>query len=156
MNFGLRIELWWQPGAFSLVLPQALPNIMAALLYLLVSFWVLFMRRHDFTRMNLKAWGLFVTGLVLIVPANAVLVLYRTQERMLILPSMSVVAATPAVPLIGMVIVAAIAFWGGVGPGLCRLLVGIDSVLVWNSSVRRCLCICRVGGHPCLFGSAAL
>lgn len=118
MNFGLRIELWWQPGAFSLVLPQALPNIMAALLYLLVSFWVLFMRRHDFTRMNLKAWGLFVTGLVLIVPANAVLVLYRTQERMLILPSMSVVAATPAVPLIGMVIVAAIAFWGGVGPGL--------------------------------------
>jgi len=106
-----------------------------AAFYLVFSLWVLARRRTDFRRMTRRAWGWFILGCLLLLPANGLLNLYRTGEGGLPLflvagPSYS----SPVLSLPALWIVSAIGVWIGPAPGLVvGLLAGL--VRAWFGPV---------------------
>ena len=132
---GLQIEFLLYPVSFSLIPPRSLLEMIPSAFYLVFFLWVLARRRTDFRRMTRRAWGWFILGCLLLLPANGLLNLCRTGEGGLPLflvagPSYS----SPVLPLPALWIVSAIGVWIGPAPGLVAgLLAGL--VRAWFGPV---------------------
>ncbi|MEA3397730.1 MAG: hypothetical protein U9R05_09750, partial [Chloroflexota bacterium] len=124
---GLRIEFLRYPVSFSLIPPRSLLEMIPTAFYLLFFLWVLARRRTDFRRMTRRAWGWFILGCLLLLPANSLLNLCRTGEGGLPVflvagPSYS----SPVLPLLSLWIVSAIGMWIDPAPALVvGLLAGL-------------------------------
>lgn len=124
---GLRIEFLRYPVSFSLIPPRSLLEMIPSAFYLVFFLWVLVRRRADFQRMTRRAWGWFILGCLLLLPASGLLNLYRTGEGGLPLFLVAGPAySSPVLPLPALWIVSAIGVWIGPSPGLIAgLLAGL-------------------------------
>lgn len=132
---GLQIEFLRYPVSFSLIPPRSLLEMIPSAFYLVFFLWVLVRRRADFQRMTRRAWGWFILGCLLLLPANGLLNLYRTGEGGLPLFLVAGPAySSPVLPLPALWIVSAIGMWIGPSPGLVAgLLAGL--VRAWFGPV---------------------
>lgn len=115
---GLKLTWWVTPARFTLVFPETWPGVLLFSLYSLLSLWLLYRRRTDFriyrpTEMLLVTLGLLVTGF-----ASGLLVVSADLAGFFEITPFSQLTNPPAVSLIALGILSAIAIWLGPGPGL--------------------------------------
>jgi len=118
---GLQIEFLRHLVSFSLIPPQSLLEMIPSAFCLVFFLWVLVRRRADFRRMTRRAWGWFILGCLLLLPASVsgLLSLYRIGEGGLpVSPVAGLSYSSPALPLLALWIVSAIGLWLGPSPAL--------------------------------------
>lgn len=120
MNFELLRKL----GNFQLESTTGIISWLLLASYVVVFVLVLLRWRHSLLKLNRAQWILFISSLVLIFPANLILVLYRSGAG--IPPaSRSGVGVLPYIPnvsLAALALVAANAYWLGPAPALISSL----------------------------------
>lgn len=114
---GLEFAWWVTPGKFTLVFPHKLPGIALASLYTLLSLWLIYKRRTDFHRSKTQLW-LLGLGVLLIGATAGVGVLAADLHDFIPTAPLTQLAYPPAVSLVALSGVVAIAIWWGPGPGL--------------------------------------
>jgi len=120
---GLEYTWWVTPSRFTLVFPQTLPGIALFGLYTLVSLWLLYRRRADFRALSPSKIGLFIFGLVCIGLTAGVSVLATSPQSIIQVVPITQLTYPPAISLIALSILSAVAIWLGPGPGLTAGLV---------------------------------
>lgn len=146
--------VWWRfPASLSLVFPQNLAGVLLAVLYTVAIIFFLWRYQADFVHLHQRQWLLFVLSLLLMVPAHALLILYRNQMDFLPAYPANILPTPSTAPLLGLLLVAAVAAWLGPGPGLVAGLVAglvrawfyplnlndIFALAVWGGVVGVCL-----------------
>jgi len=123
----MDLDIWRTPGAFSLEFPLELPSIILMIIYGCLFAWVLWLRRSDFKKMDIKGWLFFGLCLLLAFFTRSLFVLYRVFK---VLPAspISVLPSVPTLSLVGLFLVALVAIWLGPGPAL---LVNLEVGLTW-------------------------
>jgi len=117
----LNLEWLLSPTFSSLEFSLSLSSIILSLVYILLTLWALWRYRSDFKRLSRRKWTAFAVAVVFLVPAHALLVLQRSVS-MLAAPA-TILFSAPPVPLLGTLLVAAIAAWLGPALGLVASLV---------------------------------
>ena len=120
---------WWRaPESFSLEFPPELPSIILSAIYTCLFLWMLWSHLSDFRKMDKKAWGLFGLSLLFVYLTRSLLVLYRTQLRMVPASPVSMLPSIPTVSLAGLFGVSLAAIWLGPGPAL---IINLAAALTW-------------------------
>ncbi len=128
---GVKFEIWRQLGQFSLTYPGSWTGFLLLGLYLILGAWVLFVRRNDFKRMELKAWLVFVVALFLLLPASAGLIISRPAGGSLLIAPVTMLRSPPMLSLLALFIVSTLSLWLGPGPGaFAGLFVGVAGAWV--------------------------
>lgn len=115
---GFKFYLWRGFRNFSLMYPQNVASLLLLLIYLLSTLWALFARRDDFRRLKPRAWIIWVVMLMLIVPANAFLVVRRSTQGQVLAAPAQILPSSPALSVAAMLLLGAISIWLGPGPAL--------------------------------------
>ena len=128
---GVRFEIWRQPGQFSLMYPGSWGGFMLLGVYLVLWAWFLFTRRQDFRRMGRQDGFVFGVFLLLLLPANAGLILSRPATGALFIAPVTVLRSPPALSLLTLLVVSVFSLWLGPGPGaIAGLWGGVTSAWI--------------------------
>lgn len=134
---GLELTWWVRPTSFSIIFPQTLLGVMLFGIYTLLTLWLLTTRRADF-RAFTPAKGLyFALGLLLIGLTANVVVLTSSMKGVVLAAPITLLTYPPAVSLIALGILTAIALWLGPGPAIVAgILMGIAQARLAPASIN--------------------
>ena len=118
------IEIIRRPGTFSLEFPLGIASLLLLAGYLALFGVILWSQRGDFRKLSRGQWIIFGAALVLIVPLHRLLV--ASWSRQIVIPPgpMSVLPFSSSISLPAIVLIAAVGYLYGPGPGLLAGLVG--------------------------------
>lgn len=123
---GLELTWWVAPTSFSLVFPQTLPGVALFGVYTLLALWLLIKRRADFRAFSPAKSRLFALGLLSIGFTSGAVVLSSSLEGVVLAAPIALLTYPPAVSVIALGALTAIAIWLGPGPGLVAgILMGL-------------------------------
>lgn len=119
----MDIQLLREPGGLSLEFPVWFPNLILLAGYILLVLWMIWHERETFRKLDRRS-GLILAGLILLViPAYRFLVIYWARGAVIPPGPMNVLPFTSSISLLGILLVAAVTYGFGAGPGLLASLV---------------------------------
>jgi PAS domain S-box-containing protein len=123
----MTFELLRKPLSFSLEMPLRLTSLLVLFIYFVLALTLVWERRRDFRKLSRREWIELGMGLILLIPAQRVFVLYR-EPGLLLSGSYDAFLFTSAISVLGTAGILAIAYRFGPGPGL---IAGLIAGLSW-------------------------
>jgi signal transduction histidine kinase/HAMP domain-containing protein len=123
----MTFELLRRPMIFSLEMPLRLTSVLILFVYAVLAVMAVWERRRDFLTLTTREWAFLTAGLVLLIPAQRFLVIYR-EPGLLLSGAYDAFLFTSAISILGTAGILVIAYRFGPGPGL---VAGFIAGLSW-------------------------